>query len=398
MADAPPGTQSGPMDNAAPPATERPDGSQGPRVTRDEVKDLGRLRRCRSDRHVGGVAGGLARHLDVDPILVRVAFVVAVFLGGAGLLAYAAAWVLVPEDGSPDRPLGLDDRNRALALMGVGALAVLAALGDWVDAFWFPWPVAVVALGVLWFVNRKRSSYAPEPGRVPPAYDAGAWTAYDPAVPPPAMPVACARPGRPRNPRKRGPVLFWFTMMLIAIGEGVLAVVDAAGADVIPGAYPALALAVIAPMLLLGAFWGRAGGLILVGALATAGMAATASASHWEDQRIRATPLEAGEVSDRYVLDKGEIVLDLSRVGDVDALDGRDVHVEGGVGRVEVIVPEGVDVSVAAEVGVGDARVFSGRADGLGVTQDGFVDGGDEVPDMHITIDLGVGEVVVRES
>jgi hypothetical protein len=49
----------------------------GPRVTRDEVKDLGRLRRSVTDRHVAGVAGGIARHLDVDPIIVRVALVVA---------------------------------------------------------------------------------------------------------------------------------------------------------------------------------------------------------------------------------------------------------------------------------------------------------------------------------
>src|SRR5690349_24940565 len=115
------------MDNASP-STEQPTPGtpppSGPRVTRDEIKDLGRLRRSITDRHVAGVAGGLARHLDVDPIIIRVAFVVGVFFGGAGLLAYAAAWILVPEEGSPDRPLGLDDRSRTLALVGVGVLAL----------------------------------------------------------------------------------------------------------------------------------------------------------------------------------------------------------------------------------------------------------------------------------
>ena len=38
-----------------------------PRVTRDEIRDLGRLRRSRHDRKIAGVAGGLARHLDIDP-------------------------------------------------------------------------------------------------------------------------------------------------------------------------------------------------------------------------------------------------------------------------------------------------------------------------------------------
>ena len=78
-----------------------PDG--GPRVTRDEIRDLGRLRRSRDDRKIAGVAGGLARHLDIDPIIVRVALVVLIFFGGAGLLIYGAGWLLVPEEGTERR-------------------------------------------------------------------------------------------------------------------------------------------------------------------------------------------------------------------------------------------------------------------------------------------------------
>src|SRR5215218_6882127 len=145
------------MDNASP-ATEHPTppsgGEQplspttptgGPRVSRDEMKDLGRLRRSVTDRHIAGVSGGIARHLDVDPIIVRVALVVAVFFGGAGLLAYIGAWILVPEEGTNDEPLGLDQRSRTLALGGVGILALLCAVGDWAGAFWFPWPLAIIA-------------------------------------------------------------------------------------------------------------------------------------------------------------------------------------------------------------------------------------------------------------
>ena len=36
--------------------------------------------------------------------------------------------------------------------------------------------------------------------------------------------------------------------------------------------------------------------------------------------------------------------------------------------------------------------------DGFDITQEGFLDGGDEVPDMRINIDLGVGQVTVREQ
>ena len=61
-----------------------------PPCDRDQVRDLGRLRRTVTDRKVAGVAGGIARHLDIDPFIVRVAFVVLSLFGGAGLIVYAA--------------------------------------------------------------------------------------------------------------------------------------------------------------------------------------------------------------------------------------------------------------------------------------------------------------------
>src|SRR5690242_462551 len=127
-----------------------PAGDTGPRVDRDQVRDLGRLRRSRTDRKVAGVAGGLARHLDVDPLILRVAFVVLVFFGGAGLILYGACWLLVPEDGAERAPFHLDERTRSVALMIVGVIAALALIGDSWGAFWFPWPVAIVALVALW--------------------------------------------------------------------------------------------------------------------------------------------------------------------------------------------------------------------------------------------------------
>ncbi|MCD6638304.1 MAG: PspC domain-containing protein, partial [Nocardioides sp.] len=103
-------------------------------MTTAEMKDLGRLRRSVTDRHVAGVAGGLARHLDVDPILIRVAFVIGAFFGGAGVLLYLAVWLFVPEEGTQDQPLGLDERSRVAVLVIAAALALLAAVGDWAGA------------------------------------------------------------------------------------------------------------------------------------------------------------------------------------------------------------------------------------------------------------------------
>lgn len=59
------------------------------------------LRRSTEDRMLAGVAGGLARYLDVDATLVRIAFVVLTVVGGgAGVPLYLAAWLLIPEDGA----------------------------------------------------------------------------------------------------------------------------------------------------------------------------------------------------------------------------------------------------------------------------------------------------------
>ncbi len=58
------------------------------------------LRRPVRDRMLAGVAAGIADYLGVDPTLVRIALVVATFFGGAGIAAYLAGWLLIPEEGS----------------------------------------------------------------------------------------------------------------------------------------------------------------------------------------------------------------------------------------------------------------------------------------------------------
>lgn len=56
-----------------------------------------RLFRSRSQRMVGGVAGGIAEYLGVDPTIVRLGFVLTAFFGGAGVVAYVVAWLIIPE-------------------------------------------------------------------------------------------------------------------------------------------------------------------------------------------------------------------------------------------------------------------------------------------------------------
>ena len=57
-----------------------------------------KLYRSTKDRMLGGVAAGLGKYFDIDPTLVRVLFVVTLFLGGTGVIAYLILWIIVPEE------------------------------------------------------------------------------------------------------------------------------------------------------------------------------------------------------------------------------------------------------------------------------------------------------------
>jgi phage shock protein PspC (stress-responsive transcriptional regulator) len=57
-----------------------------------------RLYKSETDSMVAGVCGGLAEYLDVDPVLVRLAFVLLIFAGGIGVIAYIALWIIMPKE------------------------------------------------------------------------------------------------------------------------------------------------------------------------------------------------------------------------------------------------------------------------------------------------------------
>ena len=56
------------------------------------------LYRSKSDRMIAGVCGGLAKRFSIPSIWVRLAFVLIVFLGGAGFLIYLFLWIIMPEE------------------------------------------------------------------------------------------------------------------------------------------------------------------------------------------------------------------------------------------------------------------------------------------------------------
>ncbi|KAF0152581.1 MAG: phage shock protein C PspC [Ignavibacteria bacterium] len=57
-----------------------------------------RLFRSRKSRVIGGVAGGLAQYFSIDPVIVRILFVVLTIMHGMGLVIYIILWIAVPEE------------------------------------------------------------------------------------------------------------------------------------------------------------------------------------------------------------------------------------------------------------------------------------------------------------
>ena len=66
------------------------------------MSDYKRLYRSRADRKIAGVCGGLAKYLDIDPTVVRIIFLVLLFMVGGGLLIYLIILICAPEE--PELP------------------------------------------------------------------------------------------------------------------------------------------------------------------------------------------------------------------------------------------------------------------------------------------------------
>lgn len=108
-----------------------------------------RMRRRRTGRAIAGVAGGLADHLNVNVLWVRLGFAALAAMGGAGILAYGLLWVFVRQEppGSPVREVSAKERQQALGLvaLGIGLCIALGTLSDSVS----PWVVGGLGVGLV---------------------------------------------------------------------------------------------------------------------------------------------------------------------------------------------------------------------------------------------------------
>ena len=128
------------------------------------------LRRDRSSGVLGGVCAGVGQRLGIDPLILRIGFVAAAAIGGAGVLAYAICWALLPAAGDAGtrgtllaRAVGRRESwmvASGLVLLMLAVLLLFRAWGIWVgDAVVWPLVLATGGGALIW----RQSQGAPAP-------------------------------------------------------------------------------------------------------------------------------------------------------------------------------------------------------------------------------------------
>jgi phage shock protein PspC (stress-responsive transcriptional regulator) len=232
--------------------------------------------------------------------------------------------------------------------------------------------------------------YAPPPGGYrPPFAPHGPWVGSSQApyaaAPPPPKP-----PKPPRERSKLGRITF-FAMLFVL---GILALIDVAGASLSVPVYFAAALATLAAGLIIGAWIGRARGLIFLAALATLGLAASSGAQRWGGDFSNDVyrPQSLAAVADRYEFEFGDKTIDLRGVDFPDDAV-QDVTVTMNVGQLRVLLPDDVDTTTTVQLDRGRAQVLGHEWNGNDINDNGAdgVGGGK----LHLAIQMDAGNVEV---
>jgi phage shock protein PspC (stress-responsive transcriptional regulator) len=360
------------------------------------------LRVVRSeDRVLLGVAGGIADAIGVAAVWVRLVFVATAFLHGLGVLAYAAAWLLMPAGpGAPARPRPV--RLLGLLVAGVAAVVLVAPFGVPRGEI----PVALALLGIGAAVWDHRGA---RPRRRPPA--------VRPARPssPPAVPASEAVPAAARvqdrraaaaarrndrqaarraakaaRPRSVVPRLA-LAGALVACAVGI-----AVGASVSVTA--GVAAAVLGAGMVVASFVRRGRWLLVPGLVAV--MVAVGA---WAVEPLQVPSVTSGELG--WVQPTGDGPFRFrSGVGtadiDISALDpgpnGVDVELRAATGSVNVYARDDQRVIVDLAVGAGSIAVDGGpdRA-GLRRSVNADLGGSGASPPIRVTVAVGAGSVRV---
>jgi phage shock protein PspC (stress-responsive transcriptional regulator)/predicted membrane protein len=419
-----------------------------------------RLVRRTDDRVIAGVASGLADYLNIDPVIVRVLFVILAFAGGGGILAYVALWILTPEADGPAPFRDIDDRGVvfwvAIGLLVLGGLALIGTVMPPLSGI--VWPLLLIGAGVaLWRSDQVRNPRArtatawpatapassaptanPPTGpsdtpqetsamatdtdtterMTPPAaattsltdeHGSPAAGGTEPPTPPtpPAPPVQAPPPpdGWSATHHRRRSSVGRVTLALALVTAGVLAALVQAGVLALATSEViAWVLVVVAAGLLLSAFVGRARGLIWLGALVL--VPALLFSSLVETTGIDARdgvgersirPTAITAVEDNYRYGVGQLTLDLR---DLD-LDTDEVVSTAslGIGQLVVWVPADATVEVTYAVGLGEMQVDN-RMLGNGRRVEGttIIDGQPGGGQLTLDLSVGIGQIEIRTN
>jgi phage shock protein PspC (stress-responsive transcriptional regulator) len=360
------------------------------------------LRRRSSGRVIGGVAGGLGDYFNIDPLLVRIGFVGLMVFGGAGLVLYVIAWLLIPDEGRDTS--SVENLLRRLRLSGktIGwiGLTILALLflqavfrsGGYIS---FGDPnyyngginsgllvaIAVIVIGVL--VLRRQDS-AP---RAP--FEATVGDAVEQA----ARPAAVVPRVREHSP------LGWYTIAALLLTVGGMAIFSqSAGVTIHPGQYFGAVLGVIGLGLVIGAWVGRARIMVLL-ALLILPLAVMASfvtvPLRGGVGDVRFAPSNAAELRGEYRMIGGRMVLDLTDIH----FTSEPIRIAASVafGELVVIVPDGASLDVHTRVGLGESIVFDARNDGSNLA-DRFARHSFVGPNFILDLENGIGQLRIESG
>ncbi|MBA3434275.1 MAG: PspC domain-containing protein, partial [Actinobacteria bacterium] len=126
-----------------------------------------RLYRSRDNQVIAGVCGGIGEYLGIDAVLLRIGFVLLVFAGGLGILAYVLAWVFIREEpvdaALPESPIAGPSAGMEPSALVLGLVFVVLGVLFLFDVAWpnflsweYLWPLALIALGAAIVFRARR--------------------------------------------------------------------------------------------------------------------------------------------------------------------------------------------------------------------------------------------------